>query len=227
MADVDGRPPASADGAALDPAHVGELDRGDMLGAIAALPRQLTAGHAAAVAALSAMPAPSRPCSVIICGMGGSAIGGDLVLAALPELPVPALVVRGYRLPAWTGEGTLVIAVSYSGETEETLACAEQARAAEPPWSASPRAAGWRGVRGDTRPGAAPRARWRAAPGRRRLSGHAAARHAGARRPVPRRGRRRRGGGGSAARRQRRLRGPICLPPPTRRSISPASCSTG
>ena len=65
--------------------------------------------------------------------MGGSAIGGDLVLAALPELTVPAAVVRGYRLPAWTGPATLVMAASYSGDTEETLACAAQAVAARAP----------------------------------------------------------------------------------------------
>ena len=58
--------------------------------------------------------------------MGGSAIGADLVLACLPELPVPAAVVRGYELPAWAGPETLVVAVSYSGGTEETLACADR-----------------------------------------------------------------------------------------------------
>ena len=61
--------------------------------------------------------------------MGGSAIGADLVLACLPELPVPAVVVRGYELPAWAGRDTLVVAVSYSGDTEETLACAADAMA--------------------------------------------------------------------------------------------------
>jgi len=61
--------------------------------------------------------------------MGGSAIGADLVLAALPDLAVPAAVVRGYRLPEWVGPETLVVVVSYSGQTEEALACAEQALA--------------------------------------------------------------------------------------------------
>jgi glucose/mannose-6-phosphate isomerase len=128
-AEADGRPgAAAADAADLDRPRADELDRGDMLGAVAALPRQLTAGHAAAAAELRRLRAPGRPTAVVVCGMGGSAIGGDLVLAALPELPVPAQVVRGYRVPAWTGPGTLVIAVSYSGDTEETLACTEQAR---------------------------------------------------------------------------------------------------
>ena len=61
--------------------------------------------------------------------MGGSAIGADLVLACLPGLRVPATVVRGYSLPEWVGPETLVVVVSYSGETEEALACAAQARA--------------------------------------------------------------------------------------------------
>ena len=69
------------------------------------------------------------PTGVVVAGMGGSAIGGDLVLAAQLALPVPAAVVRGYELPAWVGPSTLVVAVSYSGNTEETLACVEAALA--------------------------------------------------------------------------------------------------
>ncbi len=106
---------------------VAARDPGDMLGAVASLPRQLTGGYAAAQAALRDVPAPPPADAVVICGMGGSAIGGDLVLAALPDLAVPAVVVRGYRLPAWVGPRTLVIPVSYSGDTEETLACADEA----------------------------------------------------------------------------------------------------
>ena len=113
----------------LGPGVVAEFDAGDMLGAIAGLPRQLTAGHAVARERLaaafegagSAAP-PARPTGVAVFGMGGSAIGADLVLAAT-SLGVPAAVVRGYDVPAWIGPQTLVIAASYSGETEETLAC--------------------------------------------------------------------------------------------------------
>jgi glucose/mannose-6-phosphate isomerase len=128
----------SADKAAaadLGAARVAALDHGDMLGAIAGLPRQLTAGYAVARAGLSGVfaaagPAPAppaRPRGLVVCGMGGSAIGADLVLASLPELPVPAVVVRGYGLPAWVGPDVLVVAVSCSGDTEETLACASEA----------------------------------------------------------------------------------------------------
>jgi glucose/mannose-6-phosphate isomerase len=112
----------------LGPARVAELDASDMLGAIAGLSRQLTDGYAAARAQLAAPP-PPRPRGVVVCGMGGSAIGADLVLAATPDLAVPAAVVRGYGLPSWAGADTLVVAVSCSGDTEETLACAEAALA--------------------------------------------------------------------------------------------------
>jgi glucose/mannose-6-phosphate isomerase len=119
----------------LGPARVAELDHGDMLGAIASLPRQLREGYEAARERLAgaffgtfpAIP-PAEPDGLAVCGMGGSAIGADLVLACLPDLPVASAVVRGYQLPAWVGPGTLVVVVSYSGETEEALACASEAR---------------------------------------------------------------------------------------------------
>lgn len=60
---------------------------------------------------------------VLVAGMGGSAIGADLVAAYIsPLCPVPVVVHRNYSLPAWAdGESTLVIASSHSGNTEETL----------------------------------------------------------------------------------------------------------
>jgi glucose/mannose-6-phosphate isomerase len=66
---------------------------------------------------------------VLIAGMGGSAIGADLLAAyASPICPVPIVVQRNYSLPAWaTGPETLVVASSHSGNTEETLAVFEQA----------------------------------------------------------------------------------------------------
>ncbi|MEE4276317.1 MAG: bifunctional phosphoglucose/phosphomannose isomerase, partial [Thermoleophilia bacterium] len=115
----------------LGPARVAELDRAGMAAAIAGLGRQFVEGYDAARRALdgdagAGAPAlPARPDGVAVCGMGGSAIGGELVLATAGELAVPASVVRGYDLPAWVRPTTLVVAVSYSGETEETLACVE------------------------------------------------------------------------------------------------------
>ena len=65
---------------------------------------------------------------IVILGMGGSAIGGDLVGSlALNEAKVPVLVSRDYYLPQYVDEDTLVIASSYSGMTEETLSAFEQA----------------------------------------------------------------------------------------------------
>ena len=64
----------------------------------------------------------SKVSSVVIAGMGGSAIGGDIVRRlALAESKVPVWVHRDYGLPAFVDENTLVIASSYSGNTEETL----------------------------------------------------------------------------------------------------------
>jgi glucose/mannose-6-phosphate isomerase len=120
----------------VGPERVAQLDSGDMLGWIASLPRQLTAGYAVAGSMLAgafsehgATGLPVRPTGLVLCGMGGSAIGADLMLACLPGLDVPATVVRGYELPAWAGPRTLVIAVSHSGETEETLSCVTAALA--------------------------------------------------------------------------------------------------
>lgn len=74
-------------------------------------------------------PVPNPPRQVLVCGMGGSAIGGDY-LRALFEAhgTLPVQVIRDYELPNSTDAHTLVFAVSYSGNTEETLACYRQAR---------------------------------------------------------------------------------------------------
>jgi glucose/mannose-6-phosphate isomerase len=78
------------------------------------------------------LPLPSDYATVrriVLCGMGGSAIGGDLAAALVRATsPIPFTVLRGYDLPAYVrGPETLVIASSNSGNTEETLAAAEQA----------------------------------------------------------------------------------------------------
>lgn len=66
---------------------------------------------------------------VIIAGMGGSALAADILAALLRDwLPIPLVVVKGYQLPAFTNQNSLVIASSQSGNTEETIACYEQAR---------------------------------------------------------------------------------------------------
>lgn len=78
----------------------------------------------------SARLEPGEAAGVLVCGMGGSAIGGDLAAAALGDrLTRPLLTVRGYELPSWATPEWTVLAVSYSGNTEETLACFEAAEA--------------------------------------------------------------------------------------------------
>ncbi len=65
--------------------------------------------------------------NIIVLGMGGSAIGGDFLraLTASPDLPM-VYINRDYYLPSWADDKTLVIAASYSGNTEETLSAFEQ-----------------------------------------------------------------------------------------------------
>jgi len=62
---------------------------------------------------------------IVVLGMGGSAIAADYV-ATLP-LHGPLLTVRGYEMPTWLDHTTLVVASSYSGQTEETLSAFRQA----------------------------------------------------------------------------------------------------
>ncbi|HET7122350.1 MAG TPA: bifunctional phosphoglucose/phosphomannose isomerase [Solirubrobacterales bacterium] len=65
---------------------------------------------------------------LMVCGMGGSAIGGDLAASALGErLTKPLISIRGYELPSWATPEWTVLCSSYSGNTEETLACFEAA----------------------------------------------------------------------------------------------------
>jgi glucose/mannose-6-phosphate isomerase len=78
----------------------------------------------------SARIAPFEADGLVVCGMGGSAIGADLAAVALgSRLVAPLTVARGYELPASVPGGRAVLCSSYSGETEETLACYEAAEA--------------------------------------------------------------------------------------------------
>ncbi|TET09428.1 MAG: bifunctional phosphoglucose/phosphomannose isomerase [Candidatus Atribacteria bacterium] len=75
--------------------------------------------------ASNSVPAPSSTQSfknIVVLGMGGSAISGDLLSDYLAdELSIPIVVIRGYDIPKFVDENSLVFAVSYSGNTEETL----------------------------------------------------------------------------------------------------------
>ncbi len=100
-------------------------DPSGMADAIAGMAEQLRQGErvGAEVGARLALPG-----AVVVAAMGGSAMGGELLRALVAgECPVPITRVRGFRIPHWAGPGTLVMCVSFSGDTEETLACARQA----------------------------------------------------------------------------------------------------
>jgi glucose/mannose-6-phosphate isomerase len=72
----------------------------------------------------SARIPPADSEGVLVCGMGGSAIGGDLATALLGDrLRRPLLTVRDYGLPSWAGGRWTILCSSYSGETEETISC--------------------------------------------------------------------------------------------------------
>lgn len=98
-----------------------EIDAQDMLSEIDGLPAQLQAAWD--LGQRLPLPAMEGIRQVVIAGMGGSAIGADLLVAyAEPYCPVPVVVWRDYDLPAWArGPETLVVASSHSGNTEETL----------------------------------------------------------------------------------------------------------
>lgn len=104
------------------------LDTQDMLGRIRDLPGQCRQAWAACQERL-VLPDDYRDRrQIVVLGMGGSAIGGDLLAALLAqESDVSVITHRGYDLPPSVDSQTLVIAASYSGETEETLSAFTQA----------------------------------------------------------------------------------------------------
>ena len=113
----------------LDSDSIEAVDPGGMLGDVLAQPLQL--GDALWRAQSAGIRPDDRHGGLVVCGMGGSAIGGDLANAALGDRATrPITVVRGYGIESWTTPDSLVLCASYSGETEETLACFEAAGAA-------------------------------------------------------------------------------------------------
>jgi glucose/mannose-6-phosphate isomerase len=107
--------------------RVRAVDSGSQLDDVLALPDQL---RDALWRVDSAGLADGEATGLAVCGMGGSGVGGLLARAAFgDELSLPLLVVRDYELAPWTPPSHAVLCVSYSGETEETLACFEAADA--------------------------------------------------------------------------------------------------
>ncbi len=104
-----------------------EIDTQNMIAEIDGLPDQLD--QAWELGKSLVLPKWESISRVLIAGMGGSAIGADLLSAYIaPRCSVPVVVHRDYGLPAWASGGeTLVITASHSGNTEETLSVFEKA----------------------------------------------------------------------------------------------------
>jgi glucose/mannose-6-phosphate isomerase len=102
-------------------------DRSDMRALLTGFPAQVEdAVRIGREAAL--VPLKGKPSAIVVTGMGGSAIGGDLLRSYLSDqLDVPIMVNRNYTLPKFTGPSTLVVVSSYSGGTEETIASYHEA----------------------------------------------------------------------------------------------------
>ncbi|MEY2467888.1 MAG: glucose/mannose-6-phosphate isomerase [Actinomycetota bacterium] len=104
------------------------LDSLGMWDAAAGLPEQVADAAACVIENADGLPPHDDIENVVILGMGGSGIAGDILLAsAAPFMAVPAVVVKSYTLPAFVNENSLVIAVSFSGDTEETIEAASEA----------------------------------------------------------------------------------------------------
>jgi glucose/mannose-6-phosphate isomerase len=104
-------------------------DPADMLRQVASSAAQVrTAVRATQEADLDEVIAAGRPRAIVVTGMGGSGVAGDVLAAVCgPGCKVQVAAVHDYRLPAWVGAADLVIAVSCSGGTEETISAATAA----------------------------------------------------------------------------------------------------
>jgi glucose/mannose-6-phosphate isomerase len=117
---------------AIEPEAIERLDPSGMLADVVAQPLQLE--DALWRAESAGLPASESPRGLLVCGMGGSAIGADLANAVLGDRATrPLHVTRGYSPPGWLTSDSFVLCSSYSGDTEETLACYEAARVADAP----------------------------------------------------------------------------------------------
>jgi glucose/mannose-6-phosphate isomerase len=113
---------------ALNREAIERIDASRMIDDVLALPEQLR--DALWRVESAGLTSQDSPGGLVIAGMGGSAIGGALARAALGDRASrPIVLTRGYGLPPWTTPDTTVLCVSYSGNTEETLAAFEAAGA--------------------------------------------------------------------------------------------------
>jgi glucose/mannose-6-phosphate isomerase len=106
--------------------EIKRIDTKDMLGVISNFPEQIQ--EAQSIAKAVEIEAFSTYHGVV-AGVGGSAIGGDILASWLfKRINIPIFVNRAYKLPSFAGENTLLFAVSYSGNTEETLSLFEEGK---------------------------------------------------------------------------------------------------
>ena len=107
-----------------------ELDRSLMRAHVAAFGERLRAAIPPALAfATDLADTETTPEAIVILGMGGSAIAGDLVAAAVESSgTLPLATIRSWAPPAWVDDRAFVIGSSYSGDTEETVAAYRAAR---------------------------------------------------------------------------------------------------
>ena len=102
-------------------------DPEDFLGVVEAFPDQVREGWRIGMTS-DGLPSSDDIANVLVLGMGGSGVSGDVLRAvAGPVAKVPFHVSKGYALPTWVGPSTLIFAASYSGNTEETLAAFDAA----------------------------------------------------------------------------------------------------
>ncbi|MDQ6835240.1 MAG: bifunctional phosphoglucose/phosphomannose isomerase [Actinomycetota bacterium] len=112
--------------AELSRSAIGELDPSGQMADVLDLPEHLR--DALWRVESAGLRAHDSPGGLVVAGMGGSAVGGALARAALGDRASrPMSMARSYELPPWTTPDTTVLCVSYSGDTEETLASYEAA----------------------------------------------------------------------------------------------------
>jgi len=117
---------STTQGVALERETIAKVDVSDQLTDVLAIPEHLR--DALWKVESAGLEPWDSPGGIIVAGMGGSAIGGELARAVLGDhASRPILGARGYGLPPWTTNETTVVCASYSGDTEETLACYEAA----------------------------------------------------------------------------------------------------
>lgn len=112
----------------LESSDLKKSDPADMYGVINSMPRQ--AREVLDIVDRAEISLADVFCrSLIICGMGGSAIAGDIISAyGQDKMDMPVWVQRNYGLPGWASQQDLVVISSYSGDTEESLSAYHQAQ---------------------------------------------------------------------------------------------------